>query len=649
MSDFATLEDSGFLIAIAHEPGIAHPPGYPLYTLLAYFFTFIPFGTIAERVQLLSSFTGIITCVLLFKICKKLGIDNFSSFLGSMCLGISSSFWYLSITAEVYTLNAMFFLLIFYIGLKICEKPDIDYLWMLFSFVFGLSLTNHWPLMILTLPAIFFILIPFWSLILSKIIKLIIFFCLGLTPYLYLPIRSFHEPYLNFFQLLPNWEMFWWYVSRAAYANNDQYGSWYESFLFIKNFFLNLPEEIGYIPIILSIFGLIIIINNKNRNITLSVFYSIFSSSVLLKLIYQNDFNQEHWEMHKTYNLIPIIFFCFSFSQYTSFLLNKFIKLNKIIKILLTFTLIFQTLINFNSHNLRYDSFSKDISNIILNSLPLNSNYFIHASEELGILTYANIVEGVRSDIKLYSQNGVLFGNRLFNIDSSYKTMRNQINDFLYSGEEIYSMELRPLFKKSLNPDWKIIEDNGFKLITLKNDNIIKVEQDDKKIVNILDKWNEGIYTNRWLTLRRRLILRYCNLFMDKKNIHSIFNNDPTCNLYYTLNIKKKGDYKLAEQRFIQIKNDYDINYFNTEEQKSIYHNLLYLGIQRVNNMKGGWDVKLSEYKKILENTIDGIYINNKCDKKFINYLMNIKKQIPFKLDILMSNELLHKCFSNLD
>jgi len=39
--------DTGELITVAYKMGVAHPPGYPLFTLLAKLFTFIPFGTIA--------------------------------------------------------------------------------------------------------------------------------------------------------------------------------------------------------------------------------------------------------------------------------------------------------------------------------------------------------------------------------------------------------------------------------------------------------------------------------------------------------------------------------------------------------------------------------------------------------------------------
>ena len=78
------------------------------------------------------------------------------------------------------------------------------------------------------------------------------------------------------------------------------------------------------------------------------------------------------------------------------------------------FAVLWPLLNNYEEHNLKKDSFPEDVTDLILNPLPLGSSYFVHGSEELGILAYANLVEGKRSDVKLYSQNGVLFGNRLF-------------------------------------------------------------------------------------------------------------------------------------------------------------------------------------------------------------------------------------------
>ena len=50
-----TFGDSGELIAAAWTLGVAHPPGYPLWTLIAKLFAGLPFGTPAFRVALASS------------------------------------------------------------------------------------------------------------------------------------------------------------------------------------------------------------------------------------------------------------------------------------------------------------------------------------------------------------------------------------------------------------------------------------------------------------------------------------------------------------------------------------------------------------------------------------------------------------------
>src|SRR5215831_1967577 len=50
-----TLVDSGELIVAAKSLGVAHPPGFPLYVLLAHLATLIPIGSIAFRVNLASA------------------------------------------------------------------------------------------------------------------------------------------------------------------------------------------------------------------------------------------------------------------------------------------------------------------------------------------------------------------------------------------------------------------------------------------------------------------------------------------------------------------------------------------------------------------------------------------------------------------
>src|SRR6266481_4557497 len=50
-----TLVDSGELILAARSLGVAHPPGFPLYVLLAHLATLVPIGNVAVRVNFASA------------------------------------------------------------------------------------------------------------------------------------------------------------------------------------------------------------------------------------------------------------------------------------------------------------------------------------------------------------------------------------------------------------------------------------------------------------------------------------------------------------------------------------------------------------------------------------------------------------------
>jgi tetratricopeptide (TPR) repeat protein len=61
-----TLEDSGELCTAAYYAGIPHPPGYPFWSVYAWFWTVIvPFGNVAWRVEVGESFAAAMGCGLL--------------------------------------------------------------------------------------------------------------------------------------------------------------------------------------------------------------------------------------------------------------------------------------------------------------------------------------------------------------------------------------------------------------------------------------------------------------------------------------------------------------------------------------------------------------------------------------------------------
>ena len=94
---------------------------------------------------------------------------------------------------------------------------------------------------------------------------------LGLTPYLYLPVRSWSEPYLTFFQYLPDWERVWWSIKREAYTNGDQAGTWHDSYLYIKEFFISLSAETGWPVVIAGSIGFLVFVFKYKLVISFSV------------------------------------------------------------------------------------------------------------------------------------------------------------------------------------------------------------------------------------------------------------------------------------------------------------------------------------------------------------------------------------------
>src|SRR5881296_1793598 len=98
-----TLEDDGLFILSSYFLGIEHPPGYPLHTLLGKLFTYLPVGSVAYRVHLLSGVLGGLSCAALWMCARVLIPERLPAYVVALGLGFSSVFWSQAIIAEVYT------------------------------------------------------------------------------------------------------------------------------------------------------------------------------------------------------------------------------------------------------------------------------------------------------------------------------------------------------------------------------------------------------------------------------------------------------------------------------------------------------------------------------------------------------------------
>jgi hypothetical protein len=206
--------DSGELAVVCKTLGLAHPTGYPLYTLLGRLFSLLPIKDVIFRVNLMSLFFICFANLFLFSIFlileknfkkrnEKLDhTDIWSAFLATLIFSFTPTLWSQATSNEVYALNVLFFGLIILLVLlwnKRWKESQGDKILYLLVFVYALSFGNHMSTLLL-LPALIFMFIATSGKTLLRSKRLIFilgFFFLGLTIYIFLPIRSSQNPVMN--------------------------------------------------------------------------------------------------------------------------------------------------------------------------------------------------------------------------------------------------------------------------------------------------------------------------------------------------------------------------------------------------------------------------------------------------------------------
>ena len=198
-------DDSPETIASACTLGIAHPPGYPLVTMLGKISSLALPGSPAFRVNILSSIIALLVLLsLFFTVILVMGGDSKSpaymtGITAIIALGFSGAFFGQAIEAKgaVYTLNLLFLSLIIMLCLKLLKGFSLK-LAALLSYIYGLSMANHWQSMLFLLPVVLSVYIISPALTGKKHpLSTACFFLLGLTPYLLLLLRASGNPALN--------------------------------------------------------------------------------------------------------------------------------------------------------------------------------------------------------------------------------------------------------------------------------------------------------------------------------------------------------------------------------------------------------------------------------------------------------------------
>ena len=186
--------DNGEFQLVTWKLGIAHPPGYALYTIVGWLFTRF-FTSPAFALNLLSAILAAITLVIVSRAVRALTQSTRAGVLAAALLGTSTTFWAQATTANIRMPTALFTALCVSLLVAWSRRRAVDQSprpLVIFSFVLSLGLGHHLSLAFPALFFILFILLNDRALIKQprRWIAPLIVLALGLSVLVYLPLRG---------------------------------------------------------------------------------------------------------------------------------------------------------------------------------------------------------------------------------------------------------------------------------------------------------------------------------------------------------------------------------------------------------------------------------------------------------------------------
>jgi hypothetical protein len=171
----ASFWDCGEFISSAYKLQVGHPPGAPVFMLVARFFSLFASDPtqVAKMVNAMSALSSSATILFLFWTITHLGKKMLASkektmtagqalgvlgagVVGALAYTFSDTFWFSAVEGEVYALSSLFTAIVFWVILKwedVADQPHATRWIILIAYLMGLSIGVH-LLNLLAIPAI---------------------------------------------------------------------------------------------------------------------------------------------------------------------------------------------------------------------------------------------------------------------------------------------------------------------------------------------------------------------------------------------------------------------------------------------------------------------------------------------------------------
>jgi Protein of unknown function (DUF2723) len=510
--------DAGELATVQIMLGIAHPTGYPLFTLLGHLFSLIPFNfTKIYQLNILASIWCSLAVIVFVYTCKfildnlnvfdikrnvklqpgskkgkrKKGDDNkrqyntpqttiieepvkyIASVSAGLLLGFDRTFWNQGNAVEVYSLQAFLFCLIILSLLKAYITPEgergLTIRWLIFAAILALGFSNHMTTLFV-LPTTAYLYFDKFKLKIDGIKRLSIMIFLIFLPifvgiYLYLPIRASQNPVLNwgnpvdferFYRHVSGWQFQVWFF-KSPEVMKKQLG------YFVSNLF----SEFG-IGLLLCFYGIFISYLKARKFFIFNIILLSFS------LLYASNYDIVDIDSYFLVSYIAISFFAlFGMAQIFSKLRLKQYS-QSIATALITLCILIQLILNYKGNDLKDVYTFEDYSKSTLNSTKPNSIVLTYLWDYLVSPSYYfQLVEKYRPDV-------IIIDKELLRRSWYYVQINRQhpgLLDGIKTEVNMFENALKP-FERSELFDSNLLENLYRKIMT----NLVSTNEDKKDI-----------------------------------------------------------------------------------------------------------------------------------------------------------------------
>lgn len=417
MPQTITLEDAGLFQMICHNGGIGHPPGYPLFILSCQAFVNLPgFDQSVIAGNLMSAVFASSACAVLVIVFRQFQMSGLLSVSLALVYGLSVTFWSQAIIVEVYSLAVLLFLVCFSLSLAYQKSEQGKYLLWL-ALVYGLALSNHWPLQGLGTLALLAILAPRiqsifrFLLVPTNTLAAVALFGLGLAPYLALFQSS---PEFSIYGPVETAADFLKYITRAAYTDQGELAGISDKMSFqgwlVKQSAVELTLPLG----ILAGLGFFLSFKRLPWHLSVALVLLYLGGTSILNLMLGFEFNDHRVAIFEPYPIISYLALVVWLGVAVKWLIESLGEgvpwLRQLFPVLL---IAMVSLGNFPGFHYRDNDFVQAYGELVLENVPDDAVLFVEGDVGIGVIGYLHYVQGQRPDIELRSWNNLVFNNRL--------------------------------------------------------------------------------------------------------------------------------------------------------------------------------------------------------------------------------------------